>query len=367
MDKMQFGALKGTCTTHALISMVHDWLRATDDSRNKNYVHIVLLDYAKAFDHVDPNILVNKLDNLGIPDPLVRWAEAFLMNRKQRVKIGQCTSSWLEVWGTVPQGTLLGVLFFLCMINDLTTECTGIKYVDDTTIYHTSSDPSDTTLQKSVDTAIDWSKQNSMKINATKTKDMLISFAKETPKVSNVIVDGEEIERVSECKLLGVILNNRLSWHDHIESMMKKANTRLHFMFQLKRTKLPADEIIKVYVTLVRPLLEYACQVWHAGLTDQQSNEIESVQERVLKMVYPQSTYHGALIQSGLPTLSLRRDHACKNLFTAMQESDHKLHHLLPPKRSSRYSSRNGKLYALPPTKTNRFKDSFIPYCVYNF
>ena len=59
--------------------------------------------------------------------------------------------------------------------------------------------------------------------------------------VSNVIVDGDKIERVGECKLLGVILNNRQSWHDYIESMMKKANTHLDVLFQLKRTKLPAE------------------------------------------------------------------------------------------------------------------------------
>ena len=253
------------------------------------------------------------------------------------------------------------------MINDLQTECTAIKYVDDTTIYHTSNNPSDNSLQESVDTAIDWSKQNSMKINATKTKDMLVSFSRDTPTVHNITVDGDIIERVSECKLLGVILNNRLSWHDHIDAMMKKANTRLHFLCQLKRTKLPAEELIKVYVTLIRPLLEYACQVWHAGLNDHQTNVIDSVQERVLNMVYPGLCYNDALAKSGLPTLGLRRNAARRNLFIAMQEPDHKLHHLLPPKRPSRYSSRNGKVYALPATKTNRFKDSFVPYCLYNF
>ena len=64
LDKYQFGALKGTCITHALVAMVHDWLKATDDCRNKNFVHIILLDYAKAFNHIDMNMLLRKLQAL---------------------------------------------------------------------------------------------------------------------------------------------------------------------------------------------------------------------------------------------------------------------------------------------------------------
>jgi len=107
VDKLQFGAIKGTCTTHALNIMLHEWLKGTDNSNNKNFVHVVLLDYAKAFDHIDPNILMKKLEAMDIPDPLLRWLESFLTDRKQRVKIGSTLSDWLDIWGTVPQGTQL--------------------------------------------------------------------------------------------------------------------------------------------------------------------------------------------------------------------------------------------------------------------
>ena len=367
MDNLQFGALKGTCTTHALILMMHEWMKSTDDSKNKNFIHIVLLDYAKAFDHIDPNILVNKLAALGIPAPLLRWAEAFLTKRHQRVKIGQYTSAWLEIWGTVPQGTLLGVLFFLCMINDLSTECKAIKYVDDTTIYHTSNNPNDNSVQKSVSTAIEWSTANSMKINTTKTKDMIVSFAKEMPNVANIEVCGVSIERVETCKLLGVTLNNKLTWHNHIDEMMKKANTRLHFVTQLRKTKMTSDEIIKIFITLVRPMLEYTCELWHSSINEHQTHQIESIQERALNMAYPSHAYEVALRLSGLPTLKTRRVTACRKLFLSMQDCKHKLHSLLPPRKQSHYSSRNAKPYPLPRARTNRYKNSFVPYCLFNF
>ena len=113
------------------------------------------MDYAKAFDHVDLNILLHKLEALEIPDPLPRRVEAFLTDR-HHVKIGH-PSDWLEIWGTVPQGTLIGVLFFIFLINDLTTNCPNIKYVDDTTIYHISSNPHDDSLQQATDTVFSWS------------------------------------------------------------------------------------------------------------------------------------------------------------------------------------------------------------------
>ena len=111
--------------------MLHHWLKGTDNSKDKNFIQIVLLDYAKAFDHINANILMRKLEAMNIPDALLLWIEAFFTARKQRVEIDGTMLAWWEVWGTVPQGTLLGVLFFLAMINNLDTDCHTIKYIDD--------------------------------------------------------------------------------------------------------------------------------------------------------------------------------------------------------------------------------------------
>ena len=97
VDDFQFGAVSGTCTTHVLIMTVHDWLKATDRSRDKNFIQVVPLDYAKAFDHIDPNILLRKLENMNILDELLKWVESFLTKRTQRVQIGSTTSEWQEI------------------------------------------------------------------------------------------------------------------------------------------------------------------------------------------------------------------------------------------------------------------------------
>ena len=132
----------------------------------------------KHFDHVNVNILLTKLAELDVPDFLLRWVENFLIGHQQCIKIGHDFSDWLEIWGTVPQGTLRGVLCFICMINDLSTRCETIKYIDDTTLYNVSSQPDDLALQKTLNVASKWSTENDMHLNGGKTKEMLISFSK---------------------------------------------------------------------------------------------------------------------------------------------------------------------------------------------
>ena len=102
------------------------------------------------------NILMRKLEAMNIPDALLMWIEQFLIGRRQRVKISRTLTSCLEVWGTVPQGTLLGVLLFLTLINDLQMICHTIKYVDDTTIYKVLNSVNDNTRQNAVDSAFLW-------------------------------------------------------------------------------------------------------------------------------------------------------------------------------------------------------------------
>ena len=139
-DSNQFGAIKGSCPTFALLMIIHDWLKSMDNSKDKSFVQIILLDYAMEFDHINPS-LIEKLAALNIPDFLLRWIESFLINRRQRVKIGTYRYEWVEIWGTVSQGMLIGMLCFIAMLNNLITPCHTIKYVDDTTVYSMKTTP----------------------------------------------------------------------------------------------------------------------------------------------------------------------------------------------------------------------------------
>ena len=99
--------------------MTHDWYFYTDDSNTSNIIRILLIDYKKAFDRINPNILIKKLRSFNVPPSLIKWIANFLTGRFQSVKIDSYHSDWLEIWENVPQGTLLGILLFLIMIKNL--------------------------------------------------------------------------------------------------------------------------------------------------------------------------------------------------------------------------------------------------------
>lgn len=360
----QYGAVKGSSTTHGLIYLVHTILAGLDGGNR--YARILLLDFSKAFDHIDNNILLRKLRDNNIPDILVSWQRAFLTERKQSVKIGNIVSDSVNMNGGVPQGTLSGPEDFLHMIDDFTCGVDDIKYVDDTSVYEIVGIGEESKLQQAADEAIEWASANNMKLNASKTKELLIHFGKNNIEIPNIVMEGETVERVHCAKLLGVLLSDRLTWDDHVATIINKASKRLYYLRQLKRSGLSAKELIKVYLTMIRPITEYACQVWSNSLTHANNEQIESIQKRALKIISPSLTYKDAMDMHQLPRLQDRRDNLCRKMFnTIMMNSDNRLHGLLPAPKESKYNLRETKRFPLPRTKTNRFKNSFINWGLY--
>ena len=129
--------------------------------------------------------------------------------------------------GGVPQGTLSGPVDFLVHVNDLTTTCPTFKYVDDCTIFDIGSPAQPTSLQSTVDMAVDWSRNNDMKVNVTKTKEMLVYFGKSV-EIPPLLVDGQSIERVKQAKLLGLNNSSDLTWNGHVHNIISKAGKRLY-------------------------------------------------------------------------------------------------------------------------------------------
>ena len=122
------------------------------------------------------------------------------------------------------------------------------------------------------------------------------------------------------------------------------------------------------YLAKIRPVTEYACQVWHPRLNKGDSTLLETIQRRALKIIYRNNDeYESHLLKAGLPTLHQRREDMCQKLFVQIQNPSHKLHALLPAQRNNSIVTRTVRKYDLPKCRTDRYKNSFIPYCLFKF
>ena len=147
-------------------------------------------DFSKAFNHIDHHILLRKLADNNISDILVAYQSEFLTERKQCVKIGDVRSDYVVMKGGVPQGTLSGPEDFLHMIDDFETVADDIKYVDDTSQYEIVKPGEESKLQDAADEATRWASENNMKLNATKTKELLVYFGKGDIDVPEIVIEG---------------------------------------------------------------------------------------------------------------------------------------------------------------------------------
>ena len=191
-------------------------------------------------------------------------------------------------------------------------------------------------LQVSLNDMIKWTSDNYMAINPKKTKQLIINFTKNLYDVNLTMNNNEPIEQVHEAKLLGVWINDKLNWDTHVNDINSKAAKRLFLLVQLRRAGLCKSDLCKYYTTCIRSVLEYACQVFHGGLTKEQSDLLESVQKRALRIIDPDLNYNDAINVFSLQTLKDRRANMCFCLFTQMQNSTHKLHNLLSEKKENR-------------------------------
>ena len=165
-----------SCET-ALLSMVDSWLDVLD---NGKLVGLLLVDFKKAFDLVDHEILLAKLKIYGINEATASWFKSYLAQRQQLVSIGEVKSELKSITCGVPQGSILGPLLFLLFINDLSLYTTKVftdLYADDTTMYDIQDSLSDIeqNLQEALANLHFWCKCNGMVINTDKTKLMIVT------------------------------------------------------------------------------------------------------------------------------------------------------------------------------------------------
>jgi len=143
---------------------------------------------------------------------------------------------------------------------------------------------------------------------------------------------------------------------------------RLYFLKQVKHAKVNPKDMLLFYTTWIRPVLEYACSVFHHALPQYLSNNIERLQKRVLRIIYPDLSHAVALVAAGISSLYERRQALSETLFDQiMRDPCHKLHDLLPSRNKSTYCIQTRGYFELPICKTLRFRNTFIMSRIFNY
>ena len=349
----QHGFRKKTSTTTALIHILETVTTLFDDKRNRSLA-VLSLDFTKAFDKVDHEILLQKLTMKHLPTGFLLWLKSYLADRRTRVKVqGELSDTKILSRG-VPQGSVLGPSLFCSLVGDLSLRLEGvtcIQYADDVNIilgFDTeNADLIKARIDKITDLVEKWCQTNGQELNRTKTALMLIKRSTTGAHSPSMPL----IPTQATLTVLGVKLNHHLTWDDHVEYMCKKGGRRLHVLRTL-RNFVSKEELHEVYIALIRSLLEY-CSPAFIKLNTKLSKRLQRIENRAHRIIYGENK----TCECGRNNLEERRFSLGKRLLqTMLQYPQHILKSALPnvlprSKKLSNYVCR-----------TEKRKNSFLPY-----
>ena len=262
--KNQFGFRRKHSTIDAVTKFVTDISRSLDDRESTLAVY---LDLSKAFDTINHSILKTKLEFYGVRGQALDWFSSYLSNRKQYVSYMGSNSTVQNISCGVPQGSVLGPLLFIIYTNDLPNclnQTKSILFADDTTIYLSSNDIPNlfTQLNQELQMLTDWFRANKLSLNVAKTNYMLFTYSSQQidPQI-DIHLANSSIKRAKCAKFLGIYIDEKLKWDEHIYNMNKKIS-KSFFAIRKARHVLSRKHLTTLYYSLVYPYLAYGVTLW---------------------------------------------------------------------------------------------------------
>lgn len=254
-----------------------------------NLVGLILMDLQKAFDMVDHRILLDKLESMGVSS--VSWFRSYLEGRCQCVEVDGVRSSFEAIDCGVPQGSILGPLLFLVYVNDmhLSVNCRLSLYADDSALVFSHSDPVviGDSLSAELSNCREWLIDNKLTLHMGKTECILFGTGQRLARVRDfrITCAGTAVSQVSLVKYLGVKLDNRLKFTDHVKEVIKKCAGRIGFLYRHSGS-LDFNCRKILCNSLVQPYLDYCCMSWYSSITKELRNRLDVIQRRLVRFVF---------------------------------------------------------------------------------
>ena len=285
---MQFGFRAGRSCEHALLVAQNEILASLS---KKQISLLLLIDFSKAFDMVDHEILLDKLYHYGIRGIAHKWFKSYLSNREQYVSIEGKSSSRRSLKYSVPQGSILGPLLFIIYINDIPNihkTAKFILYADDANIILTGNNMQEieTQFDELSSTLVKWVKYNGLSLNIKKTNYLIFTRKKNldlkgfVPKIF-----GMSIEHKSVARFLGVLIDDKLTWSHHIAALKSKMSRYVGISYKL-RNILPLSARKMIFNSQFQSHLNYCSLVWGSSC----KSNIESLftsQKKAIRSIMP--------------------------------------------------------------------------------
>jgi len=278
IPNQQFGFRAKSGCEIALIHALDSWMGSIDEG---SYVGALLVDLSKAFDTVPHQKLLMRLADIGCSVSALNWFSSYLTDRMQRVVQPSVTTEWKSVTRGAPQGGGLSPRFFNIYVRGLPTASNSraMQFADDLTISESGRNLQEiaTKLTHSFNNIKSFCDDHELMVNATKTQLIVLKVpGKKIPTDFEVSLDGCDIKPATSVKLLGVVLDQHLTFGEHIENTSKKCHGILGALTRASHS-LSRDLLRLAYIALVRSRLEY-CSAAFASASRSQLNKLDVIQ-----------------------------------------------------------------------------------------
>lgn len=364
----QFGFLPHRSTELNLLTFTDFLLEALEEGC---HVHALYTDFSKAFDRVNHEVMLHKLEVMGINGDLLLWLRSYLSERTQMVRVQGFTSYEFKVPSGVPQGSHLGPLLFNAYVNDISScfqNTHFLMFADDLKFYMKVCESEDCVeIQSDLDRLTGWCESNVMELNVSKCHLMVFSCSR-NPIQMVYNIDGRPLNSVTEIKDLGVVLDTQLSFIPHISLAVSKSLQMLGFIKRSTKDFLSSASIKTLFCSLVRPHLDYCSCVWSPHY-DVHVQAIERVQHKFLRYVSFKEDRNADDIDYSemetllnITTLQIRRMHRDLTMFYNLLHSSSFSPGLTEgiglhvPSRQTR----QGHSFHVPPHRTNYGVNSYL-------
>lgn len=261
----QYGFCSNSSTLAAVSHLINNVKSFLDQ---RLYTSCLFIDFTKAFDSVNHEILIKKIELLGITGNFLRLIKSYLKDRNQFVNIDGSTSESLKVKFGVPQGSQLGPLLFNIFINDV--ESIGLTgkltiYADDIALTYGEKSLTELNfkMQNDIDKLLRWTTNNKLKMNELKTKWMIFTTKNKNINLHNfeIIIDKHKLERVKEIKYLGLWIDDMLTWSNHISTVRDRIRKINFILYQLRKS-LPSNIKQTIFHTHILSKVRYLLPIW---------------------------------------------------------------------------------------------------------